>query len=69
MNSLGNVIYRMLRSDETIKYSEKDEEELNTNLKVAEESAKFNRFEENIGKFKTESGRDIYYYGEEFGNI
>ena len=54
----------------------KNEEELynfaNNNselLQVAEEDEKYDPFEQNKGKFKTESGRDIYYYGEEFGEM
>ena len=35
---------------------------------VAEDSEKYDPFESNKGRFKTESGRDIYYYGEEFGD-
>ena len=35
---------------------------------VAEDDTEFNLFEGNIGKFKTNSGRNIYYYGEEFGD-
>lgn len=38
-------------------------------LKVAEEEEKYDPFESNKGKFKTESGRNIYYYGEEFGEM
>lgn len=38
-------------------------------LQVAEEDEKYDPFEKNKGKFKTESGRDIYYYGEEFGEM
>lgn len=38
-------------------------------LQVAEEDEKYDPFEQNKGKFKTESGRDIYYYGEEFGEM
>ena len=41
MKSLGNVIYRILNSDDTIKYSEKNEEDSNTELKVAEDSAEY----------------------------
>lgn len=37
-------------------------------LNVAEEETEYDPFEKNKGKFKTESGRDIYYYGEEFGD-
>ena len=36
--------------------------------KVAETSTEFNSFENNIGRFNTNSGRNIYYYGEEFGD-
>ena len=38
-------------------------------LQVAEEEEKYDPFESNKGKFKTESGRNIYYYGEEFGEM
>lgn len=42
-------------------------------VKVAEESEKYQLdneiFEKNVGRFKTISGRNIYYYGEEFGDI
>lgn len=38
-------------------------------LQVAEEEVRYDPFESNKGKFKTESGRDIYYYGEEFGEM
>lgn len=42
MKSLGNVIYRILNSEDAIKYSEtKDGENLNTELKVAEESEEY----------------------------
>ena len=41
--------------------------------KVAETMDKFNLdnevFARNVGRFKTISGRNIYYYGEEFGDI
>ena len=50
-------------SDIYNRLNEKDEQ-----LKVAEESAKYNSFESNVGRFKTNSGRNIYYYGEEFGD-
>lgn len=58
--------------DNFIKY-----ENMNTdiyrNKKVAEDDEKYllentDIFRQNIGKFKTENGRNIYYYGEEFGN-
>ena len=42
MKSIGNVIYRILNSDDTIKYSEKNEEDSNTELKVAENSKEYN---------------------------
>lgn len=42
-------------------------------VKVAEDSEKYQLdneiFEKNVGRFKTISGRNIYYYGEEFGDI
>lgn len=41
MKSLGNVIYRILNSDDTIKYSERSEEDSNTELKVAEDSEEY----------------------------
>ena len=41
MKSLGNVIYRILNSEDTIKYSEKNEEESNIELKVAEDSEEY----------------------------
>ena len=41
MKSLGNVIYRILNSDDTIRYSEANEEDLNTELKVAEDSEEY----------------------------
>ncbi len=53
----------------------RNEEELynlannNELLQVAEEEEKYDPFESNKGKFKTESGRNIYYYGEEFGEM
>lgn len=50
-------------SDIYNRLNEKDEQ-----LKVAEESAEYNSFESNVGRFKTNSGRNIYYYGEEFGD-
>ena len=34
-------IYRILNSDDTIKYSERSEEDLNTELKVAEDSEEY----------------------------
>lgn len=55
-----------------IEYYSKDNESY-IDKKGAEEEEKYffesnDVFKQNIGKFKTESGRDIYYYGEEFGN-
>lgn len=53
----------------------RNEEELynlannNELLQVAEEEEKYDPFESNKGKFKTESGKNIYYYGEEFGEM
>ena len=47
-------------------YLSQDKEEY---LMAAEDSEKYDPFEQNKGKFKTESGRDIYYYGEEFGGM
>ena len=41
MKSLGNVIYRILNSDDTIRYSETSEEDSNTELKVAEDSEEY----------------------------
>ena len=41
-------------------------EEKNDFVQVAEDSTDY--FKYNIGKFKTISGRNIYYYGEEFGD-
>lgn len=41
MKSLGNVIYRILNSDDTIKYSERSEEDSNTELKVTEDSEEY----------------------------
>ena len=38
MKSLGNVIYRILNSEETIRYSETNEE---TELKVAEDGVEY----------------------------
>ena len=55
-------------------YENTDEEKLfkigndNELLQVAEENEKYDPFKSHIGKFKTESGRNIYYYGEEFGD-
>ena len=45
--------------------SEKDKKE-NKQEKAQE---KYDPFECNIGKFKTLTGRNIYYYGEEFGDM
>ena len=51
-----------------------DEDSLiDNNLMVAEEDEPYifgesDIFKQNIGKFKTKNGRNIYYYGEEFGN-
>lgn len=47
-------------------YLSQDKEEY---LMAAVDSEKYDPFEQNKGKFKTESGRDIYYYGEEFGGM
>lgn len=44
-------------------YSEEKTEDL---AQIAEDSTEY--FIDNIGKFKTASGRNIYYYGEEFGD-
>ena len=41
MKSLGNVIYRMLNSCDTFRYSETNEEDSNTELKIAEESEEY----------------------------
>ena len=41
MKSLGNVIYRILNSDDTIRYSETNEEDSKTELKVAEDSEEY----------------------------
>ena len=41
MKSLGNVIYRILNSDDTIRYGETNEEDSNTELKVAEDSEEY----------------------------
>ena len=42
MKSIGNVIYRILNSEDTIKYSETNEDNSNTELKVAEDSEEYN---------------------------
>ena len=49
----------------SIDYNDSKAEDL---PKVAETSTEFNSFESNVGRFKTNSGRYIYYYGEEFGD-
>ena len=49
----------------SIDYNDSKEDDL---PKVAETSTEFNSFENNIGRFNTNSGRNIYYYGEEFGD-
>ena len=41
MKSVGNVIYRILNSEDTIKYSETNEEDSNKELKVAEDSEEY----------------------------
>ena len=41
MKSLGNVIYRILNSEDTIKYSETNEDDTNSELKVAEDSEEY----------------------------
>ena len=38
-------------------------------VQVAEDSERYDPFEKNRGKFKTVTGRDIYYYGEEYGDM
>ena len=56
--------------DEDITYDNKFFEE---KLKAAEDIENYNNstdiFSSNVGKFKTNVGRNIYYYGEEFGNM
>ena len=41
MKSLGNVIYRMLSSDYTFKYNKTDDQNVNNNLMIAEDSEKY----------------------------
>ena len=41
MKSLGNVIYRILNSEDTIKYSETNEDDTNSEVKVAEDSEEY----------------------------
>ena len=41
MKSVGNIIYRILNSEDTIKYSETNEEDSNKELKVAEDSEEY----------------------------
>lgn len=59
--------------EKSSEYNYDDDKILDINYMVAEESEKYilgesDIFKQNIGKFKTHNGRNIYYYGEEFGN-
>lgn len=55
------------------KYSYDEDNIIDNNFLAAEGNDTYKRensdiFRQNIGKFKTNNGRNIYYYGEEFGN-
>lgn len=59
--------------EKSSEYTYDEDSTIDNNLMVAEEDEPYilgesDIFKQNIGKFKTKNGRNIYYYGEEFGN-
>ena len=70
MKNMFSYVYDKLRNKNNINYNEHVNENISKEMVAdGKENYIIESFEKNKGKFKTNSGRDIYYYGEEFGNM